>query len=78
MKAITFDEFGPAKVLKIEEFEEPEVRPYDLLVKTKAAGVNRADLTHRTGGYGRPDFGDSTIMGLEIAGDVIAVGEEDE
>jgi putative PIG3 family NAD(P)H quinone oxidoreductase len=76
MKAITFDQFGPADVLKINEVSEPVLRPHDLLVRTRAAGVNRADLTHRRGGYGRPDFGDSTIMGLEIAGDVIAIGEK--
>jgi NADPH:quinone reductase len=75
MKAITFDQFGAADVLKIGEVPEPVLRPDDLLVRTRAAGVNRADLTHRRGGYGWPDFGDSTIMGLEIAGDVIAVGE---
>lgn len=76
MKAITFDQFGAADVLHIAEVPEPVLRPHDLLVRTRAAGVNRADLTHRRGGYGRPDFGDSTIMGLEIAGDVIAVGKE--
>jgi putative PIG3 family NAD(P)H quinone oxidoreductase len=75
MKAITFEQFGAADVLRISEVPEPLLRPDDLLVRTRAAGVNRADLTHRRGGYGRPDFGDSTIMGLEIAGDVIAVGE---
>ncbi|AYH48929.1 NAD(P)H-quinone oxidoreductase [Dickeya fangzhongdai] len=76
MKAIIFDQFGAPDVLKLREVPEPEIRPNDLLVRTRAAGVNRADLTHRKGGYGRPDFGDSTIMGLEIAGDVIAVGDQ--
>ena len=74
MKAIIFDQFGASDVLKIGEVAEPVLRADDLLVRTRAAGVNRADLTHRRGGYGSPDFGDSTIMGLEIAGDVIAVG----
>lgn len=75
MKAITFKEFGDAEVLELTEVAAPELRSHDLLVRTHAAGVNRADLTHRTGGYGRPNFGDSTIMGLEIAGEVIAVGD---
>lgn len=39
------------------------------------ACAHGTDLTHRRGGYGWPDFGDSTIMGLEIASDVIAVGD---
>jgi putative PIG3 family NAD(P)H quinone oxidoreductase len=76
MKAITFDEFGAADVLKIAELPAPLLRPTDLMVRVHAAGVNRADLTHRRGGYGRPDFGDSTLMGLEIAGVVTAVGAD--
>lgn len=76
MKAITFEEFGDADVLQLANVPAPEVRPADLLVRVHAAGVNRADLTHRLGGYGRPNFGDSTIMGLEIAGEVIEIGSE--
>lgn len=76
MKAITFEAFGAADVLTLSDVATPDVRPADLLVRVYAAGVNRADLTHRKGGYGRPNFGDSTIMGLEIAGEVIGIGEE--
>jgi NADPH2:quinone reductase len=76
MKAITFQDFGDADVLQLTEVADPEVRPHDLLVRNHAAGLNRADLTHRRGGYGGADFGDSDIMGLEIAGEVIAVGSE--
>ncbi|WP_115716891.1 NAD(P)H-quinone oxidoreductase [Gallaecimonas mangrovi] len=76
MKAITFEQFGASDVLELNVVPDPIVRPTDLLVRTHAAGVNRADLTHRRGGYGRPDFGDSTIMGLEIAGEVIALGDK--
>lgn len=75
MKAILFQEFGAPDVLRLGDVPEPVLRPHDLLVRVRAAGVNRADLTQRRGGYGRPDFGDSTLMGLEIAGDVIAVGD---
>ncbi|HEY1998260.1 NAD(P)H-quinone oxidoreductase [Paraburkholderia sp.] len=76
MKAITFDQFGAADVLQLADVAEPALRPHDLLVRNHAAGVNRADLTHRRGGYGRPNFGDSEIMGLEIAGEVIATGAQ--
>ncbi|TFY89117.1 NAD(P)H-quinone oxidoreductase [Pseudomonas kairouanensis] len=74
MKAITLETFGNADVLELGDAPTPQVRPTDLLVRVYAAGVNRADLTHRNGGYGRPDFGDSPIIGLEIAGEVIALG----
>jgi len=76
MKAITFADFGNADVLQLTDAPDPEVRPHDLLVRNRAAGLNRADLTHRRGGYGRANFGDSDIMGLEIAGEVIAMGPE--
>jgi putative PIG3 family NAD(P)H quinone oxidoreductase len=76
MKAIAFEDFGDPGVLHLVDVPEPDVRPTDLLVRVRAAGVNRADLTHRRGGYGRPNFGDSTIMGLEIAGDVIDTGRD--
>ncbi|QZP31477.1 NAD(P)H-quinone oxidoreductase [Pseudomonas sp. DR48] len=74
MKAINIREFGAADVLELADAPNPEVRPTDLLVRVYAAGVNRADLTHRTGGYGHPNFGDSLIIGLEIAGEVIEKG----
>lgn len=75
MKAIAFDDFGGAEVLQLREVPEPELRDSDLLVRNHAAGLNRADIIQRTGGYGKDSFGDSAIMGLEIAGDVIAVGK---
>ena len=74
MKAITFDDFGTADVLQLTDVPEPVIRPDDLLVRNRAVGVNRADLNQRRGAYGRADFGDSTLMGLEIAGEVIAMG----
>ena len=76
MKAITFDDFGEAEILRLADAPDPEIRPYDLLVRVHAAGVNRADISQRRGAYGRPDFGDSSLMGLEIAGEVIGLGAD--
>ncbi|MHC1479350.1 NAD(P)H-quinone oxidoreductase [Frateuria aurantia] len=75
MKAIDFEGFGEAERLQLVEVPDPQLRPDDLLVKVGAAGVNRADLLLRRGHYGRPDFGDSRLIGLEIAGEVVALGE---
>ncbi len=75
MKAITFDDFGGPDVLRLAEVPYPELRPSDILVKVMASGVNRADLLQREGHYGSRTFGDSPILGLEVAGKVIAVGE---
>jgi putative PIG3 family NAD(P)H quinone oxidoreductase len=76
VKAITFDDFGAAEVLQLRDVAEPELRDSDLLVRNHAAGVNRADVIQRTGGYGKDSYGDSAIMGLEIAGEVIALGKD--
>ncbi|PVY77725.1 putative PIG3 family NAD(P)H quinone oxidoreductase [Cupriavidus alkaliphilus] len=75
MKAITLPSFGDADVLQLAEVPDPVLRPHDLLVRNHAAGVNRADVNQRQGAYGRTDFGDSALMGLEIAGEVLAVGD---
>jgi putative PIG3 family NAD(P)H quinone oxidoreductase len=76
MKAILFDDFGDSGVLHLGDAPDPEIRPHDLLVRVHAAGVNRADINQRRGAYGRPDFGDSSLMGLEIAGEVIGLGAQ--
>jgi putative PIG3 family NAD(P)H quinone oxidoreductase len=76
VKAITFDDFGAAEVLQLHDVPEPELRDSDLLLRNHAAGVNRADVIQRTGGYGKDSYGDSAIMGLEIAGEVIAIGKD--
>ncbi len=76
MQAIVFDEFGGPEVLVAREVARPEVRPHDLLVHNAAIGVNRADLSHRKGAYGRAYFGDSDLMGLEVAGTVVEMGPE--
>ncbi len=74
MQAIVFDDFGGPEVLAIREIASPQVRPHDLLVRNASIGVNRADLSHRKGAYGRAFFGDAHTMGLEIAGTVVEVG----
>jgi putative PIG3 family NAD(P)H quinone oxidoreductase len=46
----------------------------ELLVRVRATAVNRADTLQRRGKYS-PPAGASTILGLEMAGEVLAVGE---
>ncbi|RWC86335.1 MAG: NAD(P)H-quinone oxidoreductase [Mesorhizobium sp.] len=75
MRAIVYEEFGAAEVLHVAEVPVPHIRPTDLLVKVAAAGVNRADLLQRTGFYGAQHFGESPLLGLEVAGEVIALGD---
>lgn len=59
--------------LAIVERPVPEVRPAEVLVKVAAAGVNRPDVLQSKGLYPPPP-GAPDILGLEIAGEVIAAG----
>jgi len=75
MKAIVLKGFGGPEVLHIEERPMPVAGAGELLVKTYATGMNRADLLQRLGKYPAP-LGASDILGLEIAGEVVACGPE--
>ncbi|MDE1918459.1 MAG: NAD(P)H-quinone oxidoreductase [Sphingomonadales bacterium] len=74
MKAVVQDSFGPAEVLHSAQVPMPEIRASDLLVRVRAAGVNRADILQREGFYAGQHFGESELPGLELAGDVDAIG----
>ncbi|MGH7814607.1 MAG: NAD(P)H-quinone oxidoreductase [Candidatus Binataceae bacterium] len=74
MKAIIADKPGDENVLRIGEVPDPAPGPEEILIRVRAAGVNRADILQRQGFYPPPP-GASEIIGLECAGDVIAVGE---
>jgi NADPH2:quinone reductase len=53
----------------------PELRASDILVRVAAAGVNRPDVMQRKGQY-PPPLGAPDIPGLEIAGEVVALGAQ--
>lgn len=65
---------GPAEALKIAKRPDPVAEPGQVLIRVRAAGVNRPDLLQRTGAYPPPP-GASDILGLEVAGEIEAVGE---
>ena len=61
--------------LSIEQGAVPTPKADEVLIKVRAAGLNRADLLQRKGLY-PPPADASPIMGLEVAGEVLAVGAE--
>lgn len=65
---------GPEVLLAVER-AVPVAGPGEVLIKVAAAGVNRPDVLQRRGLYPMPP-GISSILGLEIAGEIIAVGED--
>jgi len=65
---------GPAQALKPVTADRPEPGPGQVLIKVAAAGVNRPDLLQRMGFYPPPPGAPQTL-GLEVAGEVVALGE---
>src|SRR5215475_12194818 len=68
MKAIVYDQ--PGDPLRLDEVADPTPVQGELLIRVHAAALNRADLLQRRGGYAPPP-GASSILGLEIAGEVV-------
>jgi putative PIG3 family NAD(P)H quinone oxidoreductase len=61
---------GPATALQPQTLEIPEPGPGEVLIKVKAAGVNRPDILQRLGAYPPPPGAPATL-GLEVAGEVV-------
>ena len=74
MTAIAITEPGGPMVLKPEKRPLPLPGPGEILIRVKAAGVNRPDVLQRQGAYPPPP-GASDLPGLEVAGEVAALGE---
>jgi len=74
MTAIAITAPGGPEVLKPVTLPVPVPKPGELLVRVKAAGVNRPDVLQRQGAYPPPPGAPET-PGLEIAGEVVALGE---
>lgn len=73
MTAIGMEQPGGPEVLRPVSRPVPRPGPGDVLVRVAAAGVNRPDLMQRQGKYPPPP-GAPDILGLEIAGTIVAAG----
>src|SRR5262245_27799508 len=73
MTAVAISKPGGPEVLIPETRAVPVPGQGELLVKVEAAGVNRPDVAQRSGAYPPPP-GASDLPGLEIAGEVVAIG----
>lgn len=72
MKAILVNE---DKTLRWDNVPDPVIRSDELLVKIEAAALNRADLMQREGDYPPPPDAPEW-MGLEVAGEIVEIGED--
>jgi putative PIG3 family NAD(P)H quinone oxidoreductase len=77
MKAVYIKEFGGPENLEIREVPDPpKPEANEVLVRVRAAGLNRADLLQRRGHYPPPSGYSPNIPGLEFAGEVADTGSK--
>jgi NADPH:quinone reductase-like Zn-dependent oxidoreductase len=74
MKTILYRRYGPPEVLEYGELPEPKITPRQILVKVHAASVNPVDWKFRSGKPRIPFLRLPRIPGLDIAGEVVRVG----
>ncbi len=75
MRAVEIAEPGGPDVLRVVERDIPRLGAADVLIRVSAAGVNRPDILQREGKYPAPS-GVTDIPGLEVAGEVVAIGDD--
>jgi putative PIG3 family NAD(P)H quinone oxidoreductase len=75
MNCITQSAFGGAEQLQLSQCPIPKPKPFELLIRVNAFALNRADILQRQGKY-PPPAGESEVLGLELAGIVVAIGDE--
>src|SRR4051812_14919785 len=73
MTVVAISKPGGPEVLVPETRPVPSPKPGEILIRVRAAGVNRPDVAQRSGSYPPPP-GASDLPGLEISGEVVALG----
>ncbi len=74
MRFVDLPSFGAPEVMVVSKGPLPVARAGEILVRVEAAGVNRPDVAQREGSYPAPKDA-SPVLGLEVAGEVVALGE---
>lgn len=74
MRAVTYTGAGGNEVVRLAERPDPVPEGDEVLVRVRYAGINPADLQQRNGNYPPPPGAPADVPGLEVAGEVVAVG----
>ncbi len=75
MRAVVVKEPGGVDALEVVDVPDPEPGTGEVLIRVRAAGVNRPDLLQRRGLYSPPP-GASDVLGLECSGEIAALGAD--
>ncbi len=76
MKAVIYDQPGGPGVLEYRDVPDPDPGPVDVVVQVGATALNRLDVVQRNGWFTMPGFTLPHIAGMDVAGEVVAVGSE--
>jgi NADPH:quinone reductase-like Zn-dependent oxidoreductase len=88
MKAIVYNEYGPADVLHLKEVEKPSPKDNEVLIKVHATSVTAGDCNARGFVFVPPGFGflarlmfglrkpRQPVLGTELAGEIVAAGKD--
>ena len=76
MKAIRIHEYGDESVLIYEEVADPTIGPDGVLIRVRAASINRGDLSRRSGTNATGPLTEPLIIGWDVAGDVVETGSQ--
>jgi len=74
MRAVVFAGHGGNEVVRLEARPDPVPGAHEVVVAARFAGINWADVAQRQGNYPPPPGAPADIPGLEVAGEVAAVG----
>ena len=74
MRAVRYHEHGGTDVLSVEDVERPEPGPDEILVETRAIGINHVDTLFREGIFTPSSL--PAVPGSDFAGVVVAVGDQ--
>lgn len=74
MKAVWYEQPGGLDVLRHGEFPDPTIGVDDVLVRVRATSLNHLDVVQRNGWYTMPGYTLPHIAGMDVAGEIVAVG----
>ncbi|MGB0998545.1 MAG: alcohol dehydrogenase catalytic domain-containing protein, partial [Pseudomonadales bacterium] len=75
MRALFFSQHGDAHVLQHDTVADPTFNTDDVLVRVHVSALNRIDVVQRAGTYTVPGFQLPHIGGLDIAGEIVSLGD---
>ena len=76
MKVVRYEQPGGVEVLQHVDVPDPEPGPRDVVVRVRRSALNHLDVVQRNGWFTLPGFTLPHIAGMDVAGEVVAIGSD--